>query len=277
MNKLISKEHPILVMPSLANSVGLNEAIFLQQLHYWLKSSKHYYDGCHWVFNTYEDWQEQFPFWSTSTIQRTTIKLLRMGVLMVGNYNRHRFDKTKWYSIDYELLNEVVGTTSLINVPPPKGQDGTIENVNGSKEHVNLGAPIPETTSEITKEEKSIVVDVNANERKKNAVTFFEENGFGTVGGYLAEKIYGWQNDLSDELLIEAMKYAVERGSKHWKYVEAILRYWADRGYRTVEEVRAADKAFKERLESKSTKPIKMGRDIPNVFVYNINEGEDEE
>jgi hypothetical protein len=40
-SRLLIHEPALQVLPSLAVAIGLNEAIFLQQLHYWLVSSKH--------------------------------------------------------------------------------------------------------------------------------------------------------------------------------------------------------------------------------------------
>lgn len=37
MSKLLIDDYPIQVLPKLAKEIGLNEAIFLQQVHYWLK------------------------------------------------------------------------------------------------------------------------------------------------------------------------------------------------------------------------------------------------
>ena len=56
MNKLLISEQPLQVLPGLAAKIGLNEAIFLQQLHYWLVKSKHEHDELRWVYNTYEEW-----------------------------------------------------------------------------------------------------------------------------------------------------------------------------------------------------------------------------
>ena len=44
MSNLLIDDYPILVLPSLATEIGLNEAIVLQ-MHYWLKKSNHNYDG----------------------------------------------------------------------------------------------------------------------------------------------------------------------------------------------------------------------------------------
>lgn len=282
----ITKKHPILVLPELADKIGLNEAIFVQQLHYWLKYSKHDYDGSKWVYNTYEEWQKQFTFWSISTIQRITIKLEKMNIIKVGNYNRHKMDKTKWYSINYEMLNEIFGTeyentldeTSSSQSENNKTQDVTPETATCDIVQVNLTSAIPETTTEITPKKKN---DDDNNTRmriQENPFTFFEKNGFGTIGGYISEKISAWCRDLSDELVIEAMKLAVEYGNKNWKYVETILRLWAERKYRTIKDVEADHRAFKNRGQHKAKdSPNKMGRDIPEDFVRNMDEGEDDE
>jgi DnaD/phage-associated family protein len=71
------------------------------------------------------------------------------------------------------------------------------------------------------------------------------------IGSYIGEKISNWIADTSEELVLEAMKIAVENGVKTWKYVESILRDWSEKGYRTVEQVRAAQMAFKEQQSKK--------------------------
>lgn len=39
MSSLLMKEIPLMVQPSLAKELGLNEALFLQQLNYWIERS----------------------------------------------------------------------------------------------------------------------------------------------------------------------------------------------------------------------------------------------
>ena len=115
MDNLILDEHPLLVMPRLATLIGLNESIVLQQVHYWLKGKEQrqqdYIDGRYWVYNTYEQWQEQFPFWSIMTIRRTMTKLENKGLLIAENYNKAGFDKTKWYTINYNTLNSLFSSS----------------------------------------------------------------------------------------------------------------------------------------------------------------------
>ncbi|UYB50206.1 hypothetical protein OCI51_26350 (plasmid) [Lysinibacillus capsici] len=80
MNLLIN-EPPLQVLPSLAIQIGLNEAIIIQQVHYWLLLSKNERDGFKWVYKKYEDWEEEFPFWSNSTIRRSIRNLEKKGSL----------------------------------------------------------------------------------------------------------------------------------------------------------------------------------------------------
>lgn len=108
---LFSK-HPLLVDQDLATVIGLNEAIVLQQLNYWLhsKSAKKINDKW-WVYNTYENWKKQnFPFWSVATIRRTFSSLEKKEVVVSANFNRVGFDKTKWYSIDETKLNQLMSS-----------------------------------------------------------------------------------------------------------------------------------------------------------------------
>lgn len=238
MSKILFDEAPLVIAPSFAKVVGLNESIILQQLHYWLQKSNNQKNGYSWVYNTYEDWHKQFPFWSVSTIRRIITKLENQELIIVGNFNKIKIDKTKWYRINYPKIEGM-------NSPCVQNEQSSCSNW---AVHVsNLNKAIPEITTEITTDIKKEEEDASENQKRVNSpFHFFEQNGFGAIGGYMSEKISAWCDDLSDELVIEAMKIAVENGTKTWKYVEAILRDWVDKGLQTVEEVHAARQAFKE-------------------------------
>lgn len=140
MSLLIS-EPPLQVLPSLAVKIGLNEAIILQQVHYWLLKSNNIRDGYKWVYNSYSEWNKQFPFFSRNTMIRAFNSLEKQGLLITANYNKAGFDKTKWYRIDYEKL---VGKRSTQNgyTSNPKLVDGDTQN---GQTNTNR---LPETTTE---------------------------------------------------------------------------------------------------------------------------------
>ena len=114
MSKLLIDEPPLLVLPSLAAAVGLAEAIFIQQLHYWLETNGHIKDdGRRWIFNSYESWSGQFPWWNIGTIRRIVASLRDAGIILTTTrFNHMAIDNTLWYTINYAKLDE-------LTAPPP--------------------------------------------------------------------------------------------------------------------------------------------------------------
>jgi uncharacterized phage protein (TIGR02220 family) len=128
MSKLLVNENPLMIIPSLAVKIGLNEAVILQQVHYWLVSSKHVNEERKWINNTYKDWQKLVPFWSESTVKRTIKSLKDLGVLLTGNWNESKLDKTKWYSIDYEKLEQFeIGSVMMTEQAVSEIEEAVVE------------------------------------------------------------------------------------------------------------------------------------------------------
>ncbi|MFC4802586.1 conserved phage C-terminal domain-containing protein [Neobacillus sp. GCM10023253] len=172
MTKLLINEAPIMIIPSLAVKMGLNEAIVLQQIHYWIQSSSHVIEGRKWIFNTYKDWQKQMPFWSESTIKRIIRSLEEQGFLISANWNKLKLDKTKWYTIDYQRLEAMEDGPAITDTASPttqgqadpfatSGQSSVqtdlSEMSDWTTEEFGLTQALPEITTETTTEKKPIV------------------------------------------------------------------------------------------------------------------------
>lgn len=132
---------PLVVNKDLATAIGLNEALVLQQIHYWLEinrqADKNSYDGCYWTYNTVAEWQEQFPFFSYDTVKRTLRKLRDAGLLLTGNYNRKKMDRTIWYTIDYSRLEEIEREYRSSGTPEtPESETGGTPTNNVKNTHV---------------------------------------------------------------------------------------------------------------------------------------------
>ena len=113
---MLIAENPMMVCPTLAVRIGLQEAIFLQQVHFLTLHSRNIRDGYRWVYNTYEDWLKIFPFFENEQkIGRYVRKLEDLGVLVTSKeYNRNKLDKRKWYRVNYAsdlLVPEAVTPT----------------------------------------------------------------------------------------------------------------------------------------------------------------------
>lgn len=159
---LLLTTRPIVINPDLAYSIGLNEAIALQQVNYWLKetTSGLERDGVRWIYNTTEQWLEQFPFWSESTLKRTFTRLRTLGVLRVEQLNKSQRDMTNYYTIDYAspLLDDVkVSASKRSKCTSPSGQNDTMEDVKvkrsiRSKRTAVIGSNCTDDPTEITTE-----------------------------------------------------------------------------------------------------------------------------
>ena len=145
MEKLVNEKRMVILYPDLATKIGLNEAIMLQHIHFWLQESKHHKDGRVWVYNTYQAWQEQLSFWSTETVKRVIKRLEKAGYLLSANYNRLKLDKTKWYSINYEKVAEL-GAEEIHST----GENESSSVTECSSEVVTFTQAIPKSTTNHT-------------------------------------------------------------------------------------------------------------------------------
>ena len=140
MSNLLINEPPLQVLPTLAVEIGLNEAIVLQQIHYWLSNKKvgKWHEGQKWVRNTIQQWQQDnFPFWSEDTVRRILTKLEAKGYASSANLNQSAYDRTLWYTINYEALPN----HEMYSLPLPQ---------NAEMDSSRMPTPIPETTTETT-------------------------------------------------------------------------------------------------------------------------------
>lgn len=156
----IDKDDILLIRKELVRILGdLNEAVILNQLYYWIeinrKAVKNYYDDRYWVFNTYQTWKEtDFDFWSTDTIRRTLTRLENKGIVLTANYNKLKIDKTKWYTIDYKKLQELIDEYEKEHNAIKENADCGHDMANCTDGNGNIISTIPENSTKNTSEKK---------------------------------------------------------------------------------------------------------------------------
>lgn len=116
MSNLLINESPLIVLPSLAVAIGFNEAVILQQVHFWLNISNNEYDGRKWVYKTAAEWQSQFRWWSESTINRAFTELKARNLIQVEKLSKEfggsSFNRTNYFTIDYSELEKITRSDS---------------------------------------------------------------------------------------------------------------------------------------------------------------------
>ncbi|QEA32118.1 DnaD domain protein [Secundilactobacillus malefermentans] len=249
-NKLLIDEAPLQVLPSLAKLVGLNEAIVLQQVHYWTKRSGHEKEGNIWTYQSYTDWSNQFPFWSKSTIIRVIKSLEQQGLLITNNFNKARYDKTKWYRINLEKLASIASTqndhTLYSNCIHGCSQNDQTNTLDCTKNY-SLKKSSSSTPKKIISDEQNKPKEIEDN--RKKVFKFWESNGFGTVSPIIFENIDAEVEDFTKagakeadvyHLIVFALTQAVEAGNRRWRYVYSIFNKYLSQRIFTLEQAKNA-------------------------------------
>ena len=241
-SNLLFNEEPLVINKMAARVLGLNEAIVLQQIHYWIdinrKAKINFHDERTWTYNTYESWQkENFDFWSIATLKRIFKSLFNKGVLLKGNYNLHKYDRKLWVSIDYDKLDDLLAEYNSKNTEnveiSTKYQNDTMSDCNivsncdygkcqsDTMESVNLTPPIAETNTEITtetsfttqSEDKPLVVDTNKELIESNTHLLLDSEN-------KIKKVNSWNK----ERLLKAIEIFKQREGQYFALLEKIYK-----------------------------------------------------
>ena len=143
---ILEGEAVVLFSPVLAKAFGHCGALMIQQIHYWVSVHPNRPEkggGFGWHFNTYDAWGEQVGY-SAREVRRTVKELETQKVIATGLFNRRKYDRTRWYRVDYvglcHALEVLLGGMWQVRTDG-SGQKGQL--------HVaRMSAPIPETPSE---------------------------------------------------------------------------------------------------------------------------------
>lgn len=170
-SKYLLNKRPMLFSSDIACAFGSSDkAIIIQQLKYWLeKPIAKTIEGRRWIYNSIKQWHnDNFPYWSESKVRRNFEELESAGVIITGVFNKAGFDRTKWYSLDEEKLDEIVdnyfniSTESTDTTHLSKNENDLVkmtkcisskrQNANVQNEQMDLvkmSRPIPETTQRL--------------------------------------------------------------------------------------------------------------------------------
>lgn len=111
--------------------------VFIENLAYWIRKNaaneKHFHDGRYWSYNSYPAFAKLYPFWSEQKIRRIIKRAVAAGLLLIGNFNKKKYDNTNWYTLTDKALAFYPALHGLI-LNTPVGNDST---------PVEIDRPIP--------------------------------------------------------------------------------------------------------------------------------------
>ena len=118
-------------------------------------------------------------------------------------------------------------------------------------------------------DEKS--TDNDDNKTTENVFEFYQKN-FGILSSFIQEDILYWIRDIGDELVLEALKRALEQ-NKEYGYAKKIMQSWVRKGIDSLEKAEAERVQFIRANEKRGNSYQRTGRvaTVPN-WVNNPNE-----
>lgn len=113
---------------------GESEAIMLTVLRGWLRTNRaegrNIRDGYVWTYNSARKWADELEFWNEDKVKRLLRELEKKGAIIVGNYNKMKSDRTKWYSMEGFKVTDAKGVSEQKNLAI-----GNNDNTHSAKTH----------------------------------------------------------------------------------------------------------------------------------------------
>ncbi|MDA1747695.1 DnaD domain protein [Bacillus cereus group sp. LD121LC] len=91
---------------------------------------------------------------------------------------------------------------------------------------------------------------ISSSSSSKNPFSFYESN-IGVLNPFMADGIDQWIKDTSEELVIAAMERALKQ-QKKWNYAEGILKQWANKNIKTLNDVEALEAEYQRNKGAKN-------------------------
>ena len=196
-------------------------AMLLSNIRYWcLKNKtnrKNFFDGKYWTYNSSKAFAEQFPWLTSKQIERSLSKLIEFGAISKGCYNENKYDRTAWYSCNWEVKS--ILQKEETHFPISRNGSDTIEKSIHTDNKPYHKQDIKESHSPIGSFDTS--GEKEKKERQEKHHSNFEEN-----------PIHIWVNDETSAFEAqkkEKQKLPIKRKRKtaEEKQAEAINEHWA--------------------------------------------------
>lgn len=150
---------------NVADTLGIHEAFVLARIDYWLslyqsKRSKyekdHFMNGRWWTYETVDELTDQIKWCSRHSIVNAIKNLKDQNIIVVSHFGE-RFDRTNWYTINYELLFQKV-----------REEHPEIDELNENNKW-SLDSSL-DGQSDSSRDEQSIYINNNINKKSKNTL-----------------------------------------------------------------------------------------------------------
>ncbi|VVM35096.1 DnaD domain-containing protein [Terribacillus sp. AE2B 122] len=124
-----------------------------------------------------------------------------------------------------------------------------------------------EKDKEVEEEKDAPHGDSDTPPTPSESITFFQKN-IGLTSAYVSEEILQWIDDVGDDLVLFALKRAVDQNKPTWAYAKAILKKWLQNNIRTVQQAQDEQERFSNQNQRKQNNSVsnKPAEIVPEWF-----------
>ena len=107
-----------------AKEFSVNAAIVLNNIDFWVKANKEqgkrevFKEGKWWTYSSISQYAEIMDYLSEKQIIKALKDLRNAGLLLKDCFNKNPYDRTAWYSVDYELFTKMFDSEVCMHCPP---------------------------------------------------------------------------------------------------------------------------------------------------------------
>lgn len=198
---------------------------------------------------------DEWDFYETEVVKHSTdgLSSLKSGLKELEEQGylkreRQRDDKGHFKENNWILSeNPILENRMLDN---PILENSTLTNTNNNNTNNNNNNITTTTTTGPT---------------EVGSIYEFWESNVGSLSPYLYEEIQAIYEDWSEvskqpkEMILEAIKMALDKGIRNIKYIKAILKRWYDNHIYNIEDLKADQEQFEKNKENKYNKQTRKG------------------
>ncbi|MCH9769609.1 MAG: hypothetical protein K0U12_01905 [Gammaproteobacteria bacterium] len=192
----------------MAEKYGIEAAIFIDNFIFWTRTNaaaqKNFHEERYWCFGSPEFFQKYFPYMTIRKVKTILQNCVKEGVLVQGNYNKKKYDRTNWYSLSDEVLAELnldkECSTTRINTHRTKIVDASNKN----------RLPIPDTKPDTKQINTTTTKDIDKKEEPSSSSGIISKE----IDQQLLDARKGLTDERDDEEFLKQCKHHLDTSEK---------------------------------------------------------------
>ena len=202
---------------SFANILGIENALFLNQLRYWLHKCGRTIKNLpgKWIYNSINSWKLQFPYLSEYKIRKIIRYLEDYELIISKKINAHKWNHTKWYSINFTKYKELTTNNNKFKINrknnPLINKVNSIKSTNRYVQNEQIIITNNNYTNNISSNEE--VTKNNFEEKIINKMIYI----WNKVFEYSVKPIKAYSNKKNQQILLNIYKIVFNSDLDKWR------------------------------------------------------------